>query len=153
MSFIRPLPSKSHGLLRLSTGRWSKTPTRNFIQGTDRTAGSAFQSPQIRMTPRMIRVARFTKKIGWKEEPPIHITPNEYHAMMTTSRIKVNIIGVAFMICLSLSIIRKGKELQQRGRSLHNCSEDEVDLLRLQYLLGLREERDKAKVVAGTSKS
>jgi hypothetical protein len=79
--------------------------------------------------------------------------PGEHQGMMTVSRIKVNVIGVVFMICLSLSIIRKGKELKLRGRSLTKSSEDEVDLLRLQYLLGLKEEREKAKVVAGTSKA
>ncbi|XP_061176567.1 uncharacterized protein LOC133185403 [Saccostrea echinata] len=152
MRFTRLFPC--NGLwthpVKESCSRRSNIPVRCLFQQSETTAGHSFQDPRIRMTPKLIRMARFTKKLSWTEEPPQFITRSEHLAMRTISRIKVNVIGVVFMICLALSIIRKGREIKKRGRTLSGCSQEQVDTLRLKHLLEQKRVREAA---AETSKA
>ncbi|XP_062591114.1 uncharacterized protein LOC134252643 [Saccostrea cucullata] len=154
MRFTRFFPGKCQRLwtqpVKESCSSKNSIPVRHLFQQSETAAGHSFQDPRIKMTPRLIRMARFTKRIGWTEEPPQFITRNEHLAMRTISRIKVNVIGVVFMICLAGSIIRKGREIKKRGRTLSDCSQVQVDALRLKHLLEQKQEREAA---AKTSKA
>lgn len=150
MNCLRHCPCKSHSLWGLrtkpSSTQWQKLLKRGLIQGSEQ--GHVFQSPIIKMTPKLIRIARFTKKIGWKDEPPIFMTRSEYLGMMTVMRVKFNMVAVVFFLCLVSSIIHKGRDLKEKGHNLDDCSEDQVVMLRLKYLLELKDERDKFDLLA-----
>lgn len=155
MNCLRHCPNKSPSLwglkIKPSPSQWHKIPKRGLIQGSEK--GHVFQSPIIRMTPKMIGTARFTKKIGWRDEAPVFMTRSEYLGMMTVMRVKFNMVALVFFLCLVFSIIHKGRELKKKGHNLDDCSEEKVVMLRLKYLLELKEERDKFDLAAKANKS
>lgn len=78
---------------------------------------------------------------------------SEYLGMMTVMRVKFNMVALVFFLCLVFSIIHKGRELKKKGHNLDDCSEEKVVMLRLKYLLELKEERDKFDLAAKANKS
>ncbi|XP_078318101.1 uncharacterized protein LOC111102385 [Crassostrea virginica] len=155
MNFLRLNPCRNHahwGLrIKLASGHRQLIPRRGLIQSSEE--GHVFQNPLIRMTPKLIRIARITKRIGWTEEPPVFITRKEFLGMMTVMRVKVNMVALVFFLCLVYHIIQKGRELRKKGHNLDDCSQDQVIMLRLSHLMEQKEKRDKIDAAALASKS